>query len=300
MRLAAPKCRVTTLSCVSGLIRRQYGVITLAQLYAAGISPAQVRTLVRHGRLRRLHRGVYAVEGAPPTPRRAAMAAVLACGHRAALSHVSAACHWRLLDHWPSVPQVTVASTTGSRGPKGIELHHARNRLQAVALDHIPTTTLARTLHDIVDRPYLRAAVRQAERLHRLDLATLEATGRLKAFLATYVSAAGTANDFEADFLALCARHGIPLPLREQQVGPYFPDFLWPAHRLIVETDGRGSHDTYTSFRDDRVRSRFLQQLGYVVLQFTYEEVYEQPRRVASELTTALARRRPPKAARRA
>ena len=285
---------MTTLNRVAPLIQRQLGLITLAQLYAAGLSRGQVRTLVAHGRLRRIFDGVYAVEGAPATARQRALAAVLACADGAALSHLSAACHWRLLEHWPAEPHVTVPGRSGARGPRGIRLHHSLN-LDSVVFDRIRVTTLARTLQDIAGHPSLKAAIRQAERLHRLDLTAIEATGRLRRFLEAYVSAAGTANDFEAEFLALCDRHGIARPLTGQRVGRYWPDFLWPDECLIAETDGRGSHDTFVSFREDRVRLRHLQGLGYEVLPFTYEEVHRRPGRVARELTAALGRRRRPR-----
>ena len=280
---------MTTLTREAPLIRRQFGLISLEQLADAGLTRAKIRTLVRHGRLRRVFPGVYAVEGAPRTPRQLAMAAVLACGEGAALSHVSAACHWRILDHWPSMPQVTIPGKGGQRGRRGIELHHSL-RLQTTTHDHIPVTTLARTLNDIATHRAIKAAVRQAERLYRLDLPALDARGPLKRFLATYVSAADTDNDFEADFLELCARHGIPEPLRKQQVGPYWPDFLWPEHRLIVELDGRGSHLGHIPFSEDRERDRYLQLQGYVVLRFTYEDVRDRPAAVAAQIRAARSR----------
>lgn len=233
---------------------------------------------------------MFVVEGSQPSHQRTALAAVLACGPDAALSHPSAAVHWRLLKYPPSLPQLTSRGTSGARGPRGVELHHART-LEVTTHEGISITTLPRTLNDIAPtlRPHvLKAAVRQAEIQHRLDLTNTTAVGALRRFLTDYVSINGVTNDFEADFLELCVRHDIPRPEAQYEIPPYRADFAWPAYRLIVETDGRATHDGFVSFREDRVRRRFLQSQGWEVLQFTYEEVTRQPDLVAREVRAAL------------
>ena len=178
------------LTCVNHVLRRQFGVIRLAQLKADGFSTEAVRHLVRTERLRRLYPGVFAAEGWADSPQQRALAAVFACGPTAALSHLSAAVHWRLLKYPPSLPQLTVRGTSGAKGPRGVDLHHAR-QLETTVYERIPVTTLPRTLNDIAPtlRPHvLKAAVRQAEIQHRLDLSTLEPKPALRTFLNNYVS----------------------------------------------------------------------------------------------------------------
>ena len=116
---------MTTMNRVHAVTARQHGVIAYAQLLELGWTRAAVRHLVRSGRLRRVHRSVYAPAGLCLAPAGRARAAVMACGDGAALSHFSAAALWDLRDHWPLLPQVTVPNATGSTGPKGIELHHS-------------------------------------------------------------------------------------------------------------------------------------------------------------------------------
>ena len=242
------------LSCVSLTLRRQFGVIRLDQLAAAKFSKEAVRHLVRTGRLRRAFRGVFVAEGWPPSPQQRALAAVFACGEGAALSRISAAVHWRLLKYWPSLRQVTKRGKSGARGPEGVDMRHA-NELEVVTFDHIPITTLPRTLHDIagaLPSHSLKAAVRQAEVQHRLDLAAIDARGALRRFLLDYVSVADATNDFEADFLELCARHDLPRPTPQYPIGLYRVDFAFVDERLVVETDGYAAHGGLVAFTEDR------------------------------------------------
>jgi predicted transcriptional regulator of viral defense system len=69
----------------------QHGIVSRAQLLNAGVGPDTVDRWIKAGRLIRVHRGVYAVGHVPPSPHARAMAAVLACGKGATLSHRSAA-----------------------------------------------------------------------------------------------------------------------------------------------------------------------------------------------------------------
>ena len=76
---------------------RQQGVVTIAQLYRAGLTPDAVKHRVRSGRLHRIHRGVYAVGRAELGRKGRWKAATLAMGDGATLSHRSAAELWALL-----------------------------------------------------------------------------------------------------------------------------------------------------------------------------------------------------------
>ena len=126
---------------------RQHGVVTQSQLIAAGLDRNAIGYRLRVGRLHLLHRGVYAVGHRPPSPLATAMAAVLACGPDAALSHRSAAALWRIVPRWPSPPEVT--TPTKHRRP-GIQVHRSPH---ADTTTHygIRVTTPARTLVDLAD-----------------------------------------------------------------------------------------------------------------------------------------------------
>jgi very-short-patch-repair endonuclease len=284
---------MATLSCVQGLARRQFGVLTVAQL-SLRFTVSAVRHFERRGELRRKYRGVYAVTSFPWSPQQDLFAAVAACAEGSAAAGLSAAAHLSLLNAYPPEPEVTAPGASGARGPKGIRLHHATH-LPTLIYNGIRTTTPARTLEDIAPRlelPALKAAVRAAETKHRLELSELIPRGKLRQLLKGYVSVHMTESELEALFLELCRDHHIPLPQCQFPVPPYRADFVWHDVGLIVETDGRDPHDGYIAFKDDRVRDRYLKAAtGYEVIHFTYEEVVHEAATVAAEVRTWRARR---------
>jgi hypothetical protein len=160
------------------LAGRQWGVVSLAQLRALGIRRSGVTRRVQGGRLRRVHRGVYAVGGAVLPREGRWLAAVMACGPRAVLSHVSAAVHWNLLNYEPPRPEVTAPASR--KGVPGIRLHRSHSIDAQDTTNHqgILTTTMHRTLLDIaaqVPIHHLERALAQAERLQLYDQKAIEA-----------------------------------------------------------------------------------------------------------------------------
>jgi very-short-patch-repair endonuclease len=213
------------------------------------------------------------------------MAAVLACGDLAVLSHVSAAALWRLLDPRRGDTHVTVPSAAGRIQRKGIQLH----RLISLRPDQmtreydIPVTNPARTIADLrseLETPQWRRVVRQAE---ALGMRTgLDAPS------------APTRSELEDRFLALCHRHRLPPPEVNVRVGRWEVDFLWRRQRLVVETDGYRYHRGRIAFEQDHVRALDLRGAGYDVLRFTYREVSNEPSRVATILRRELKPSRNP------
>jgi very-short-patch-repair endonuclease/predicted transcriptional regulator of viral defense system len=287
------------------LVRRQHGLITTAQLNDIGLTGSAVRHHVRIGALYRVHRGVYAV-GRPDLGREGRwLAAVLAAGAGAALSHMPAALLWQLLDTGDARPHVTVPSQHGRRLADGLRVHRAATLAASdvtVRLG-IPVTSIARTLIDIAgrcDAARLQVAVRQAERLHRLDLAELRLAveaprtdhrrARLRRVLDRYVPGAAE-SALEERFLDLCAREELPPPETQVALGPYRVDFLWRTERFVVETDGAQTHATVVGRAQDVARDRRLAALGFEVARYTWAEVVRTPGDVAREVRAALERR---------
>src|SRR5438270_9693669 len=107
---------------VAGVASRQLGLITIAQLSLAGLSRGEIASRLRRRILHRLHRGVYLVGHTVPLPGAGELAAVLACGETAAVSHRSAAALWRLA----APPEDKVTVTVEGRNCKsraGIRVH---------------------------------------------------------------------------------------------------------------------------------------------------------------------------------
>jgi predicted transcriptional regulator of viral defense system len=147
---------------------RQHGVVTSAQIEAAGIDKDGIAWRVRTGRLHRLDRGVYAVGHRSLSWRGRWLAAVLAAGDGAVLSHTSAAALWQFLRPIPGPVHVLLGAAVRPKPRSGLQIHYSRT-LTSRDVTHrhgIAVTTPARTIEDIrgTIEPYLfRRALRQAE-----------------------------------------------------------------------------------------------------------------------------------------
>jgi very-short-patch-repair endonuclease len=194
------------------------------------------------------------------------MAAVLASGADAVLSHRSAAEHWRLLSSRRGPVHVTVPGRNGRIKRPGIHLHRSPSLLPLDVTRHngIPVTKPTRTIADLrgvasVDE--VRRAIREAE---FLALPLEEEANR---------ESAPTRSKLERRFLHLCRRHRFPAPEVNVQVGRHEVDFLWRDRKLVVETDGYEGHRGRQAFEDDRAKDAELRVLGYTVVRFTYRQV---------------------------
>ena len=204
------------------------------------------------------------------------MAAVLAAGPGAALSHRSAAELWGLLPGCSSPIHLTVPGNGGRARRKGIAVH--RGRAPTARHRGIPVTTPERTLRDLRGGQRERAA----SEAQRLRLIAPEKAARL------LPEGRPVANRLERLLLDLCRDHGLPRPVCQAQVGPYRVDFLWPAQSVIVETDGHAAHGTRAAFEEDRARDAELAARGYSVLRFTWRQLTERGGWVAGTLRATL------------
>jgi very-short-patch-repair endonuclease len=294
---------------IAGWAERQHALITLPQLQSLGLGRSGVSKRASNGRLHRVHRGVYAVGHPNLTKRGHWMAAVLACGPRAALSHRSGAGLHGIRQDNRAKTDVTVPRTSARARPT-IDVHTSLTLEPAdiTTVDGIPCTTIARTLvdlGDVVSRPAVERAVDQAELLRLFDgTAVTEALARagprkgagvLRAVLGAYEQPALTEEGIEEAFLALCRNASLPSPAVNTWITlddgvAYKADFLWREHKLIAETDGRDVHTTRKAFEHDRLRDQRLMLAGFTVVRFTWRQVADEPQRVAEALRTLLAR----------
>lgn len=264
---------------VAEIAKRQHGAISTRQLSEAGLSRDAVLERRRGGRLHRLHRGVYAVGHVAPSAERGWMAAVLALGEGAVLSHHSAAALWDLLPWGDGPADVSVPRRSGRQRRAGIRVHRPLSLppQEATYRLGIPVTSPARTIRDlgsVASSRELRRATRQA------DVLGLE-TG-------PDVVSDRTRSELEGRFLRLCRRHRLPTPDVNRRIGPLTVDFCWVAQKLVVETDGYRYHRGRTAFEEDRARDLRLRALGFDVLRLSYRQVVAEPGRVATALRAAL------------
>ncbi|HEU4974659.1 MAG TPA: type IV toxin-antitoxin system AbiEi family antitoxin domain-containing protein [Baekduia sp.] len=290
---------------VAALAGRQHGVVTRQQLLALDLSPSMVVDRMRAGRLHPVHRGVYAVGHDALGREGRLLAAVLACGPRAALSHRSAAAVWGFGTSGGRRIDVTVRSTGGRQGPRDVRLRRSGTlRDEDVTTEGaLPITTPARTLLDLAGvlvPQRLESAVRRADELELFDLPAVTAAidraprhrgaAKLRHVLAAAAEAGLTLtlSDLEDRFRALCAAHALPAPAVNGRIAGRRRDFTWHAERLVVETDGWAYHRGRRAFERDRARDQELVAAGYRVLRFTHRQVAREPGAVAATIRRAL------------
>jgi Protein of unknown function (DUF559)/Transcriptional regulator, AbiEi antitoxin len=270
---------------------RQHGVVGVAQLHAMGFDRDAIARRVASGRLHRVHRGVYAVGHTILPWRGRYLAAVLACGEGAVLSHRSAAALWGIRPTATPRIDVTVSRTSGVRSSGRIVVHRPRRPAETVVYDDIPVTTPGRTMADLataLPRRQIEKAAEMAEvlKLHVTIDPEHPGAKRLAEILAGHDLGIDTRSDVEDEFLELCDAYAIPRPRVNTLVEGFLVDFCWPEERLIVETDGR-HHLTRAAFERDRARDALLTALGWRVMRFTTRQVRGEPATVAARVISA-------------
>jgi very-short-patch-repair endonuclease len=286
---------------IAALARAQLGVVSRAQLADLGLGRGAIQSRVARGLLHPVQRGVYAVGHLRLPHGGRWMAAVLAAGPGAVLSHRSAAELWGIRTGARSPIEVIA---TGPRRRPGIQAHRAKLGPDEITVHHgIPTTNPARTLFD------LAAVVTPQQLAHALneaEIRRLSSPVSLDALIARHPRRKGTQalrraleiqrqrgetvirSDFETAFLDFVERYGLPRPKMNEPLGPYEPDALWPEHRLIVELDSYGVHATRQSFETDRARDRALTLAGYTVLRITWRQLTSDADAIAAQLSALL------------
>jgi hypothetical protein len=287
----------SSIEIASELAARQFAAVARRQLEAAGISPSQIRSWTRTGRLHPRYPGVFAW-GREDLSTEGELAATLLLAGPGAGLHSLTALWWQGLLHRRPDP-VQVASPHRRRSRPGVRIfsrsplpRHLHRGLPVVPLAE---ATLAATAQ--LSRNALRLVLARAEYARLLDRPALEAVARsgrpgasrLRAALDAHLPAlAACANGWERDFVLLCEREGIPIPEPNPRLGRYRPDMLWREARLIVELDGDPAHHSPAQLAADRSRQAWLESRGFTVLRFTHEEVAREPGRTAAMVRSHL------------
>jgi len=290
---------------IAALAATQHGVVARRQLLQLGVSNEVVDHRIRARRLHRLHRGVFAVGHPVLTMEGRWVAAVLAAGDGAVLSHASAAAAWELRRLGAGAIHVTVPGHGGRCRRNGIRLHRSATLSPADVTTRrgIPITTPARTIADLAatltGRP-LEQALDRAEQRGLIDFADLTqrleahptrpGSRSLRAMLSRYTAATFvTRSEMEERFLALCDDHGIRRPDVNTCIEGREVDFVWRDARLVVEVDGYAYHRSPSAFEADRERDVVLAVAGWQVLRFTWAKITGRPAWVAEAVANRLA-----------
>jgi predicted transcriptional regulator of viral defense system len=291
---------------IAELADRQHGRVSREQLFDLGLGRGAIDLRLRRGRLHRVHQGVYAVGHQCAGKEGQWMAAALAGGAGAVLSHASAAALWSLRETAPGDVDVTVERRRKRR--PGLRFHlRALPPDEVTTRDDIPVTTVPRTIFDLAadhNRREVERAIHEAEvqRLYdRLSLHDLVARypnrqgiGTIKSILAEMDRAiAYTQNDFEELFHDCLVRYGLPMPVFNAWLhvaGRWIrPDCAWHEQRIIVELDGAAVHGTRRNRESDPARDRMLTVAGWRVVRVTWNQLRYDPEPIAADLRVLLS-----------
>ena len=285
---------------LAALLDRQHLVVAVWQMQRCGYSEWAARRAVKTREFDRIYRGVLTVAGTHLSFKGHCMAAVLACGPDAAISHHAAAA---LHDLRP-IPQTAIDVTApGKRRYDGIRIHVSPlPRQHRTHIDAIPITTLERTYLDYAEQAtprQLTAALEAAQQRQILDLRKLQfvidnSPGRkgIKSLTAAIEDIDSdpqwTQSRPERDFLELLRTTDLPQPLANRLIEGHLVDFVWPAQRLIVEVDSYDFHTSRAAFEADRVRDAHLQTAGWRVLRVTARRLQTQAQAVVADVRQML------------
>jgi hypothetical protein len=281
----------------------QWGVLSLDELFACGLSRGAVSDRALSGRLHKIHRRVYAVGHTNLPLEGRFVAAVKACGPRAVLSHHSAAALWGFMQWDERYPEVTILGTA-QRAHRGLRIHRTTilDRDDTARHRGIPITSPARTLLDLaarLDHRSLRSATRRAQSLHRVNVRQLVAilachgrrpgSAKLACIVAT--GPAPTRSELEDAVLDLILRGGFAHPQVNEALRRsgrrVVPDFRWPEQRLVVEADGAAWHDNQLAREDDAERQALLEAHGERVLRVTWDQAIARPGQTLARIRVA-------------
>jgi uncharacterized protein DUF559 len=298
-------------AALTALSQRQHGPFALWQLQPLGVDGKLASKRVQRGRWFRIHRAVYSpIPEALLTPAGRRMAAVLACGPDAFLCVRSAAAHQRLRANSALRIDVGVPRRSARRH-RGVHVHRLADiRPDEIEIvDGIPCTTIARTLLDlgaVLTQRQTERVLNEAELLEVFDLTAIAeqlarhprhpgAKTLARALARIADGPTLTFSWFEEQMMELVDAACLPRPVVNRFIdpgdgdAPVRADFHWPAHGLVVETDGWQFHRSRQAFESNRRNDQRLALLGLRVLRFTARHFTEERPRVTHTIRSLLS-----------
>lgn len=282
--------------------RAQHGAFTWSQAIDAELSPSALKREVREGRFRRVYPEVYVDVAVRPSLEQQAIAACLACGPFAVVSHHLAARLWDLDVPEAALPEITVLRPSQPR-IDGIRIYRTRHlsRIDVVTLKGVRVTGPMRMLVDVApsvgehvgevcfDALWRRGAIRPDRMASYLaEPSNLRRPGSrlLRELAAARIGQAPPGSDLETLFLRVVRRYGLPLPERQHKVvtsvGPRYIDFAYVEHKVAVELEGFEVRIADRRIFDASMeRQNLLEALGWTVLRFGWTNVALDPLLVA-------------------
>ena len=285
---------------------RQHGLVARWQLQQAGVSDALLDQRLRRGQLVPVHPGVYRHPAAPFTQDTRWLAAVLAGGEGAVLTHQAAAAK-----HGMSVQRVRpVVSTPHRRHPEipGITLHRTRRHLDVVVIDKIPVTTRTRTLLDcaavlpysafeeLLQNTVTSGLVTVESMLAILDRRGgrgVEGTVALRTALAGGLVDEKIQRKLELLVARIISSCDVPPPVRQYELvcndgRRVFLDNAWPELRIAIEAEGLRWHGNKAQAAKTRARARSITGSDWDLYAYGWSDATETPDATRREIERVL------------
>lgn len=279
------------------IAERQHGVFTQDQAVALGFQRSAIRHRLRCGRWLAAGVGVYRLPGAPRTWHQRLLAVALAAGPNAAASHRSAAALLSIPGFSRDILEVTTPRTRRHRATERAAIVHRWRPFpdhHLTVIDGITTTRVARTLVDLagvvhpkrIERAVDNCLAAKTASFHELRGTFHELASRGRAGVACmrqiledrgplYIP---TASDYEREFLEMLEAAGLPVPVRQLDVGDELAwigrvDFAYPREKIIIEVDSERFHGAKLDREADARRDRRLIAAGWRVVRVTEEDL---------------------------
>jgi len=297
---------------IAAAARGQQGVFSRARALAAGATPRMIQTRIDSGRWERLHRGVYRIGGTPRSWQGSLLAACLAAGQRAVVSHRSAAALWRFRDRETRRLEITVPRHASAQ-LGGVTIHRS-SRLDGIdrtAIDGIPVTSASRTLIDlaaVVPRGVVEEALDDALRRRLTTLSGLRArlrhlggsgrtgTAAIRALLEQRDPRSAIPESvFETRLLRALRAARLPKPVLQHRIYDgrrlvAVVDFAYPAERVAIEADGYRWHSGRARWARDLARRNTLTALGWRIVHVAWHDLSAARRRhVLARISSTLS-----------
>ena len=295
----APKPDNSRVSPVARLAATQFGVVSLGQLQALGLTRGDVRGWIKHSQLHPIHRDVFAVGHTRIVSHAHLIAALLTCGPASFLSHRTAAAVWGLREVTVGRIEVTIVGT-GAKRRQGLVIHRTEkdpDQRDLATRNGLRVSSVPRVLIELARHE--RAAeldrlITEAVRKRILDLAAVEVAlirharrpgvANLKRAINDYRPRRDRKSQLERDFDRLIAGTDIPPPQRNVIIGGWEIDCYWSEARLAVELDGRPYHIAVRDIERDKLKDAKLLRLQINTMRITDMRFTLDPQGVLDDL----------------
>lgn len=291
---------------IAELASGQRFLITRDEVFDLGGSDEMVVSRLESGLWTRVHPGVYQIDRRPLDRESRLLAAALACGPDARVSHRAALVLWGM-DGVTRAPLEVTMPFGNLAVPDGVIVHRSRRATPKREHRGIPVSSPERTILEcslylppITLGKALDSAIRLS--LTTIDrmwlmLATeggrgVKGTRRLKQVLKDRTHDTATDSGAEFELLYHMKRRGLPMPVLGFEIqtdsGRRIPDLAWPDRNKGVEVDGIDAHDSADKLDDDLTRQNDLMNLGLDIRRFSARQIRRDPQGVVDQISQFL------------